>query len=723
MRRLARTLPLTLVVFAACADEGPLTGPPDPTVPSSPQVAELTPFQQSIRAQVADREQGGLPAPEVSFAYTSDSGLPLSELQGYAGTPGESFTVVATTTIRFDDPQEAGLDRWASTTIEGELAPDEGFIREGDYDDEIRSYVSERIPGYWQRHAFGTEPRVQRITETITVTYGVTPPVAYSTVNDDLVHGITITGPDIDWTVENDACVVEPNTGIEVCAWEFKAGFAMDWGFGIRLPMNVSLTADDEVDEGATFTPTSRAEGANWSAADYTAAGIAPESGNEFVMRYEFFLGAQVSVAEISVIDVGPDIDEDKSSSFKTPFGPGAVFNLPTIDIPLYTKSVLKAEVEFGAAITPQAGSKEFKANWMASNGLLGNGDLSFTDPAASEGLSSVFAVDGPSAGNLQIKDTKYVFNQYKIALGAYFAIDIFGLYDNRYPIPITDFDLSNLLPDISVPVHAGANPTVLNSGVTVRNVAPTAAIDVSGAQVINGMDVFFADVDEAIPFQGASYDPGLDDLLAEWSWGDGTAGASTAYPLPAIATTGPNDITDGQPHAYAQACIYPVTFMSTDSDGASNQDGAYAIIRSGTTDQADLAGYWRQQLSGNGNVEFDQAELGCLLGIVGAMSTVFDEERDASTVAAALDVIDVAGNQGTEREKLDRELLAAWMNFANGAFDLEELVDTDFDGVPDTAFGVALADAEAVRLDPLATDEDLNAVRDVVHEISAQAT
>ena len=38
-----------------------------------------------------------------------------------------------------------------------------------------------------------------------------------------------------------------------------------------------------------------------------------------------------------------------------------------------------------------------------------------------------------------------------------------------------------------------------------------------------------------------AVLDPGLDDLLAEWSFGDGTPGASTAYPLPAIATRGSN--------------------------------------------------------------------------------------------------------------------------------------------------------------------------------------
>ncbi|HSM05578.1 MAG TPA: hypothetical protein VK858_13250, partial [Longimicrobiales bacterium] len=576
----------------------------------------------------------------------------------------------------------------------------------------------------WQRHQFGQEPRMRRVVETVTLDFGTDGalPTARSVVDDDLVHGFGVYGPGIDWTVEAGFCYEE--LGVEVCLGEVKAGFAFDWGFGIRLPMNVSLTAADAVDEGVTFAASSLADGANWSAADYTAAGLAPESGTEFNMRAEFFLGAVAKIAGVTVLDIGPPkIDENKSKSFKTPFGPGAVFSLPSIDIPLFSKTAAGLTGEFGAALTPKAGSDKFRGNWTASGGLMGSGALLWTDPAISRPLPSIVAVDGPDDGILRIQNTKYVFSQYKIGLVAYFSLDVFGQYTKRYDIPITDFNLTNLIPDISVPIHAGASPTTMSSGVTVRNVAPTAVIDVATAQEINGMGVFFADVGEAIAFQGASYDPGLDDLLAEWSWGDLTPGTSTAYPLPVAATVGPNDITDGQLHAFSQACIYPVTFTSTDSDGASNQDGAYAIIRSAAANAASLAGYWRQQLSGNGNVDFGEDELGCMLAIVGAMSTVFHEERDASTVAAALDVIDVAGNGGTEHEKLDRELLAAWMNFANGVFDLADLVDTDFDGVPDTTFGAALTVLEAVRLDPLSIEDDLNAARDVVHEISAQAT
>lgn len=712
----------TLLLFAACSDEGQVTAPRMPAPP--PQTPGLTQFQESVQRSADSRSERGLPAPEVTFDHTSDRGISLSDLQGYAGSPGESFTFVATTTIRYDNPQEAGLDEWPATVVRGEVPPEEGFIREGDYTDEVRDYVDERIPGYWSTHEYGHEPRTRTITETITVTYGQSPGegVAYSMVDDDLVHGFTVTGPNIDWTVGDEACVVEEYTGIEVCAWKFRAGFAFDYAFGVRLPMNVSLSSDDPVDEGDTFTPTSMASGVDWDAADYSAAGIAPEDGNEFVMRTEFFLGAFVEVAELTVLDLGPNVDEDRSSSFATPFGPGSVFALPTIDIPIWTKSIPAVYVEFGVGVTPYAGSDDFRADWLASSDLLGSGSLLYSDPTVAENLAYVLAVDGPGTGNLQINNTKYVFNQFKIGLEAYFYVNIIDLFTDRYPIPITDFDLTNLIPDISVPIHAGANPTQLNSGITIRNVAPTATINVSGAEVINGADIFFADVGESVPFQGHSYDPGRDDLTLEWDFGD-ESGVSTSYPLPPAAATGPNDVTDDQPHTYVEACIYPVSFEATDSDDAYSQDGAFALIRSAADNFARLAGYWLRQFSRNGIVDFDGDELGCMLQILASTSTVFNDLRDASTVELAMDVLNTSRNDGSEAEKLDRELLVAWLNFANAAFDLGDLVDTDFDLVPDTPFGAALANAEAVRSDPSATMGQLQMQREIVHDITTQRT
>jgi hypothetical protein len=57
-----------------------------------------------------------------------------------------------------------------------------------------------------------------------------------------------------------------------------------------------------------------------------------------------------------------------------------------------------------------------------------------------------------------------------------------------------------------------------------------------------------------------------------------------------------------------------------------------------------------------------------------------------------------------TAADLLDTQLLVAWMNCADGRVALTDLVDRNFDGVPDTLFGTLVADAEAVRLNPAST-------------------
>ena len=273
------------------------------------------------------------------------------------------------------------------------------------------------------------------------------------------------------------------------------------------------------------------------------------------------------------------------------------------------------------------------------------------------------------------------------------------------------------------MPIHPGANPTTLNSSLTVNNVAPTAVINVAGADLINGIDTFFADMGQSVLFQGSSYDPGRDDLMVEWDFGDGIPTPDKATPHPLMAPTGPNNVTEMQSQTWNGACLYQLTLRSTDSDGEFTEDTAAVVVRPGGPSRARLAGYWQHQFKGNGHVDYTEDDLGCLLEIVGFMSTVFDEARDASTPAMAYDVMHLQGNGGSEVEKLDRELLMAWMNFAIGAFDVDTMVDTDWDMLPDTTFEAALAMAEAVRLDGMATAMQLQMQRQIVHYVCTQST
>jgi hypothetical protein len=99
----------------------------------------------------------------------------------------------------------------------------------------------------------------------------------------------------------------------------------------------------------------------------------------------------------------------------------------------------------------------------------------------------------------------------------------------------------------------------------------------------------------------------------------------------------------------------------------------------------------------------------------------VFNEVRDASTIAKAHDDIFVAGLNGDMSEQLDRQLLTAWLNFANGAVEYTEMVDTDGNGSLDTAFIDVMTTAENVRLSPASTKAQLEAQRNVLTRVNGR--
>ena len=262
---------------------------------------------------------------------------------------------------------------------------------------------------------------------------------------------------------------------------------------------------------------------------------------------------------------------------------------------------------------------------------------------------------------------------------------------------------------------------------VTIQNVSPTAVIDLTGTVSINGVDTFVANEGEVIPFTADSFDPGSDDRTTTWDWGDGAPSPdSTELSLNDIAfnpdpdpspSINPRTVTDAEPHAFGSACLYTVTFGARDDDLGSATDQV-AVIIAGNAALQRGAGYWQTQYRPRPTA-FSEARRLCYLAITRFMSTVFSEARALDTVAEAFDVMRINGNGGDSLQKLDRELLAAWLNFANGAFDLTELVDTDGNGVVDTQFASVMATAEAVRLNPASTSAQLLAQRDILEEIN----
>ena len=86
----------------------------------------------------------------------------------------------------------------------------------------------------------------------------------------------------------------------------------------------------------------------------------------------------------------------------------------------------------------------------------------------------------------------------------------------------------------------------------------------------------------------------------------------------------------------------------------------------------------------GNGPSDFEPPA-DCYLKIAGYMSRVFNEKTSATTLAQADDVLDVQQSRARSTELFDLQLLAAWLNFANGAIEWNRLVDTNGDKTADT--------------------------------------
>ena len=247
------------------------------------------------------------------------------------------------------------------------------------------------------------------------------------------------------------------------------------------------------------------------------------------------------------------------------------------------------------------------------------------------------------------------------------------------------------------------------STGVTVNNLDPTAAIDESGTILINGVPTIIASAGSPVSLSGRSTDPGSDDLTLTWDWDDGPPSPdvttlSLHAPPTADADPSPDgaarDVTDPQTNTFGDACFYDVVFAAADDDGGDASDDIAVVIVGNFTDSRSH-GYFKTEL--RRLKDHTAAGAQCLLDIAGFMSQVFHEKRDASTPAKAIAVFDKSGSS-LAIDIFDVQLLAAWMNFADGRVALTDLVDTNFDLVPDTTFASLVSQAEAVRLNPAST-------------------
>lgn len=260
---------------------------------------------------------------------------------------------------------------------------------------------------------------------------------------------------------------------------------------------------------------------------------------------------------------------------------------------------------------------------------------------------------------------------------------------------------------------------------VSIGNEAPTATINESGTVLFNGVPTIIARAGDPASLTGRSTDPGSDDLTLTWTWDDGSPDTVVTSlvddPLldgPLTPSIQPRDVSDTQEHTFT-ACVYEVGLGVVDDDlGASPTDTVMVLV-TGDADDARQSGYWSQQYRPRGKRDFDDATLTCYLEIAGFASKVFNEAIDVSTFEQAQKLLFSSGKPVSKIEQLDRDLLTAWLNFANGAVGYDELVDTNGNGVVDTEFHSVIENAETVRLNPASTPAEIDDQRTIVSAIN----
>ena len=472
-----------------------------------------TPFQSAIKERLEQTEHKNS---RVSVMTTSDHTFDPNNIEFNTEVLENSENHVkleGTTVIKFDNPLEAGYvdNKWTELQVtENPELIGEGTVVPGDYDQAVKDYILTQIQNIedaderqgllaaWNEYDWESGPRKNIIKEYYVITYPEEDQsvLSYammsgaSTTTNDVLMGFTYTAPKIDWIIESqwvvELCVPFTSWCTDFTVYKFKAGVYFDSALGLRLPTEVTMNHPDEMYERHFYTPSTSIEGANWDAAQYTAANVPAENGNEFVARIEVFAGIEVVILDINVINWNVDINKDYGSSYKTPFGSDEEFLIPDLSLSPADTDLQwgwddVAYLGIGFTIDPDIiDSQTITADWSASGDAIGNGDVTYHHPNETYNFGPVSAGDfGPTNyANLQLYDYKYYFNTCKfdvdanIILHLGFDLGVFGGYslDKDVPIDLITIDASDFTGNLYLGTHSGTTADSVDANILVMS-------------------------------------------------------------------------------------------------------------------------------------------------------------------------------------------------------------------------------------------------------------
>ena len=456
---LALSLALASSSFAAPPERGKGRAATPPWVEQGE-----TPLQKRIRQALAEQSAQGRPTPKVQFdigrlEYLTNVKTTRQAIQDPNAPvpPGERRAVRAVTRIEYSRPEEAGLPEWPPMKVRRKGNPND----ELDFSAQYRELLARQFPpdartgwpGFWEVYQPGHEPRTYVLTETIVYTTpedterigAAGPATSSATSQEPILMGFSYLGPAIDYTISDSLYVL----GVQV--YDFTAGFALDWALGLRLPGQARADAVTEpMVAGQSYSASSRLDGTDWTPGDYSGWGVAPENGNEFVLRFHFFVGVH---AELVYVDICPgcsvEVNVDKSTSFATPFGSGSALSFPPVTIPAYGWDLWALAFEVGAVFTPHITPEGIAVDWEAAPGSAASGSGTFTygEPGTDYEFGQLQAcLAGPSHdATVRLRNFRYQMGEFSIDVGAYLNLDIFGNGVWNPTWPLVSIDLGDL--------------------------------------------------------------------------------------------------------------------------------------------------------------------------------------------------------------------------------------------------------------------------------------
>lgn len=280
------------------------------------------------------------------------------------------------------------------------------------------------------------------------------------------------------------------------------------------------------------------------------------------------------------------------------------------------------------------------------------------------------------------------------VAVGATDDADAIADFSNRGPLLdlfAPGVDVESSVPDDQTAVHSGtsmAAPHVAGSLALLKSAFPgTSGADLveklkakgrpvtyqaGGAQVSTPrVDVYAALTDA--PQQPPAAEPGpAPEPAPESTPTDQPTQQHTPIPLPTVTVT--VTVTVAPPAAPASVCTR------------------------GTASNALTTAQWAVEIT-RGKGEIPDETLNCYLKLVQKASKVFPEVTKASSLGRAYRVLKASAG---DRARLDGALLAAWLNWASGAYDSASA----FAGT--STFKATVGAAEKARLSPKSTSAQL---------------